>query len=185
MKVQDITFKQYVALQDRTLYDYYLEFGKFAAEDVFKVGPFVDLPFGFVKDIQYHIVYSKDGLTWYLFFEEISKLKQVKLIDLADYSIFSIHKAVLYFRDQVGVINDMESNYLGHAATAEERQAGIDRFSSYGPFLQYDRLAGGDLLKFEEIKKLPYSVCFTKLKLDADNAEYQQAYNEILKNKNT
>lgn len=183
MKVPDISFKQYVELEDRTLYDYYLEFGKFIAEDVFKLGPFMDRSFGFVKDIQYYFVYDKKGFTWPVFFEEVEKATGESYKSLVNRSIFELQKAILYFKEQIEIINDMESEYLGHAPTGDQIAAGINDFGAYGAFLQFDKLAGGDLLKYEEVKKLDYSFCFTKLKLEADRDGYTERYNKILNTK--
>lgn len=181
MKVKNISFRQYAELEDRGAYDYYLKYGFFDPEDIFKIGKFLDLSFGEVKDLQY---YTSSGLTWENFFKALSELiKGLEYKELADCSIFDLHKARLYFADQISLINSMESDYLGHQATPEERQAGIEMFSSYGAFIQFDKLAGGDPLKYDEIKKLKYDLCFTKLKLEADRNEFNERYHEIIRNK--
>ena len=183
VKIKNISFRQYVALEDRTLYDFYLEYGKIEPRDIFKLGSFMDKTFGFVKDIQFYFVYDKKGFTWSAFFEEMAKETGLTMLELTDRSIFQLNACMLYIKDQIETINNIESDYLGHAPTPEQKAANIDRFNSYGPFLQFDALAGGDLLKIDEIKKLPYSVCFTKLKLEADRAEFQNDYNKIINDK--
>lgn len=181
MKVKDITFKEYIALADRTDYDFYIEYGKFEPEDIFNLGAFVDRSFEFVKDIQFYFYYDKRGFTWLAFFDEMTKATGKTRDELTDISLFSLYKAMLYIKAQIEMIGTMESDYLGHTPTPQQKAANIDRFSSYGAFLQFDSLAGGDLTKFEVIKKLPYSLCFAKLKLEADRAEFQQDYENIMK----
>lgn len=180
MKIKNITFKEYVALPDRAEYDYYLKYGFFDPEDIFKIGKFLDLTFGEVKDIQYD---CQNGVSWENFFKAIEDLKSMNPKDLSDRSVFDLHKARLYLAEELNLINSMESDYLGHAASAEERQAGIEMFNSYGAFIQFDKLAGGDPLKYDEVKKLKYDLCFTKLKLEADRNEFNEKYVEIIKNK--
>ena len=182
MQIKNISFRQYAELEDRAEYDYYLKYGFFDPEDVFNTGKFLDLSFGEVKDMQY---YMSSGLTWENFFKALSELKGLNYKELAERSIFDLHKARLYFAEQVSLINSMESDHLGHQATPEETQAGIEMFSSYGAFIQFDKLAGGDPLKYGEIKKLKYDLCFTKLKLEADRNEFNERYHEIIKNKKT
>jgi hypothetical protein len=179
--VKDITFKDYVELKDRMMYDYYLEYGKLEAEDFFSVGSFFEMSFEFVKDMQY---YASIGLSWEKFLEELSKVTGKDLKELSDYSIFDLHKQKLYFIEQVEKINKVESDYLGHAPTPEQVQANIDRFNSYGAFIQYDKLAGGDPLKFEDVKKLKYDFCFTKLKLESDRDSFIEDYQNIMRTKN-
>lgn len=180
MKIQNISFKEYVALPDRAEYDYYLKYGFLDPEDIFKIGKFLDLSFGEVKDIQYD---CQNGVSWQNFFKATEDLKGLSFKELGNISVFDLHKARLYFAEELNLINSMESDYLGHAASPEERQAGIEMFSSYGAFIQFDKLAGGDPLKYDAIKKLKYDLCFTKLKLEADRNEFNGKYHEIIKNK--
>jgi hypothetical protein len=182
MQVKDLTFKDYASLKDRSQYDLYLRYGNFEPFDVFALGSFLELSFGTVKDFQY---YAQQGLTWEIFFKSISELKDISFKALGLKSIFELHKARLYFIEQVTAINNMESDFLGHAPSAEEIQAGIEKFNDYGSFIQFDKLAVWYSLNFEEVGKLEYDFCFTKLKLEADRNEFNEKLNTIYKNKKT
>lgn len=181
MKVKDISYKDYVSSKEQDQYDYYLRYGKLKPEDVLNIGSFFELPFGFVKDMQY---YASEGLDWKTFLETISEQLNRDIKELSNLSIFELQKARLYCIEEVKKVNKIEVDFLGHDTTPEEEQADISRFSSYGAFIQFDKLAEGNLLKFEEIKKLKYDLCFTKLKLEADRDSFMSDYHNIMKKKN-
>lgn len=183
VKIVNITFKQYFNLEDRTAYDYALKYGKLPPCDFLGLGSFLERPFGFVKDMQY-LATSSTGLTWSGFFEQLEKLLKISFDKLTDKSLFELYQTRLYCVEEIEKINKTESESLGHSPTPEESAAGLERFAEYKAFIQYDALAAGDLTRFEEIEKLPYSLCFTKLKLEADRDQYDRDYTTILKNKN-
>lgn len=139
--------------------------------DLFKLGDLTDCQFGFVKDVQDLLNY--EGLTWEKFFEEISNYKKITQRRIALMPLFDLHRARLYLKKEVEKINEIESNGLGHNPSAEEESAGINIFEKYRAFLQFDKLTGGDITKIDEIRKLPYSLCFAKLMLEADKAEFE------------
>ena len=139
--------------------------------DLFKLGDLTDCQFGFVKDMQDLLNY--EGLTWEKFFEEISNYKKITQRRIALMPLFDLHRARLYLKKEVEKINEIESNGLGHSPSSEEESAGINIFEKYRAFLQFDKLTGGDITKIDEIRKLPYSLCFAKLMLEADKAEFE------------
>jgi hypothetical protein len=87
----------------------------------------------------------------------------------------------LYCKNEIELINKIESENLGHDSTGEEQSAGIEIFSKYRSFPQFLSLCNEDLTKMELIRKLEYSVCFAKLMYDADLVQYQ---NNIFKIRN-
>jgi len=179
IEVKDISFIQYSELENKTKYNYYLKYAKLESNDLFKLGSFEDLPFGFVKDIQEHLNYT--GLSWQVFIEEISKQTKIQIKELALMSIFELHKVRLYLLDEIKTINKLESNNLSHNPTIEEQQAGLEVFEKYRSFLQFDKLTGGDITKIDKIREIPYSVCFAKLMLDADKYEFDYKLNRLRK----
>jgi hypothetical protein len=180
MKIEDISFRDYVNLKDKSRYNFALRYGKFEAHDILKIGSFLDKPFGFVKDMQF---YSSVGLNWDVFFSTLKEVLKKDEKELAGMSLFELHRQRLYCIEQVENINKMESEYLGDKPTYEQTIAGIDRFDEYGAFIQFDKLADGNILKFDSIKNLPYDLCFTKLKLEADRDSFIEEWQNIMKNK--
>lgn len=177
MKIPNITYVKYTNLKDKSEYNYYLRYGNFKSKDLFELGNFVKLNFGFVKDMQEQ--YNSEGLTWESFIEAISEKKDIKMSKLGLIPLFDLHCARLFMKDELDKINLIENNKLSHTASSDEERAGINIFGSYKAFLQYDKLAGGDILKIEKIKQIPYGECFLKLSLDADSARYENALNKI------
>jgi hypothetical protein len=181
MKVKDISFKDYLSSEDQETYDYYLNYGKIEPQDTLEIGPFLDHTFEFVKDMQY---YCSVGLDWETFLKSMSEVLEKDIKELSNLSLFELQKNRLYCIEEVKKINKIESENLGHDITIEEEQADIARFGSYGAFIQFDKLADGNILKFEKIKKLKYDLCFTKLKLEADRDSFMHDYNKIMVKKN-
>jgi hypothetical protein len=181
MKIKDITFKKYYELEDKSIYDYALRYSKIDPEDVLNIGSLKNYSFGFVKDMQYYV---SSGITWEDFIEAMTKITDYTAKDLSKLSIFKLKKSILYIIEEVKKINKMESDYLGHDVSIEEEQADIGRFNEYGPFIQFDKLAGGDVLKYDQIKELNYELCFTKLKLENDMSQYMEDIQRIRANKN-
>ena len=179
MKVDNISFKEYTELAHKSEYDKYIKFLK--PKDILNVGDFTELSFGFVKDMQEH--FNHTGMTWANFFEEISRQTGKRIKHLAQMSVYEINQQLLYCKAQVIIINNIEKQKLSHVPDADEKAANIERFSIYRSFLQFDKLAGGDVLKLDAIRALRYDLCLTKLALDADNVRFTKQLQNIKNSK--
>ena len=177
MKVPNIKFVEYINLKDKKDYNYYLRYGNFKGKDLFKLGDFLNLNFGFVKDMQE--MYNGEGLTWENFIEAISKRTKTSKKDISLIPLFDLHCARLFVRDELEKINLIENKTLSHNSSTEEAQAGINEFAKYKSFLQFDQLAGGNVLNIDKIKQLPYNQCFVKMSLEADRAKFESKLNNI------
>lgn len=175
--VENIRYIDYVNLKNKDKYNYYLRYGMLEPFDFFELGDFMELEFGFVKDMQEILNYT--GLTWSVFITQMSGYLKKPMKQIAKEPLFYLQQQRLYIKDQIEKINKLESNNLGYTPTMDEERAGIEVFTKYKSFLQFDNLTGGDLLKIEAIKKLPYSICFAKMKLDADKAEFNRDLERI------
>lgn len=67
--------------------------------------------------------------------------------------------------------SEMLSSIFPNKYKAQTEQIGFDMFSAH--FIQRDSLAGGDVLKYDEVDKLPYSMCLAKLTLDQKRSNLQ------------
>ena len=172
MIVRNITFLEYANLKDRSRYDYYLRYGNFKPDDYFDLGDFTKQNFGFVKDMQDHLNHS--GLTWKVFIEEMSRKKNKPVKKIARTPVFFLQQARLFVKQQIENINLIENQALSYSPSSKEESAGINTFEKYRAFIQYDQLTGGDLLKLKQIKNLSYTLCFTKLSLEADKSAYER-----------
>jgi hypothetical protein len=178
IKVQNISFIEYYNLKDRSDYNYYLQYAEIEPKDFFKVGELKHLTFGTVKDIQE--LYNSSGfIMWNDYFKELEKLTGSKQDELSKIPLFDLHRFRLYLYDQIDFINDLESTKLSHKPDADEQIAGIEEFGKYKSFVQFDNLAGGDILKYNKIREEPYMICFTKMLLDAERNEFQERLNKL------
>lgn len=183
MLLKDIKYKEYFTLSSRKEYDFALRNGNFKSLDLFGIGNFIDQTFGFVKDWQEILNY--EGLNFEKLIKEMAIYLKKKESEIADNTIFDLHRCILYFKEEIIKINEIEKNALDHNPSQEEIDAGIDIFDKYHSFLQFDSLAKGNLLLFDELRKLPYSLCLSKLKLDSDISTFQTNLFKIRQSKIT
>jgi hypothetical protein len=173
VKVLNISFQKYYNLKDRTDYNYYLRYAEIEPKDIFKLGDFMELSFGFIKDMQE--LYNQDGfITWNEIFKQLSKLTVESDAEISNRSLFELQAFRLYLYRELDTINEIEQKHLGHTPSAEEQQAGLDRFGKFKSFIQFDKLAGGNILNIDKVREIPYSICFTKLYLDSEVADYEK-----------
>lgn len=73
---------------------------------------------------------------------------------------------ILYFifwiKDELETISNLESTYLVSDTDPDLAAAGVADLNKFGDINTIDSLAGGDVLKWEEVKRLPYHVIFDK-----------------------
>lgn len=173
MKIQNVTISQYLSGNHKEEIDYVLKYGKWNEKiiDVFEFGDFTNQQFGFVKDAQslFKDYVTIDNYVDFIIENGIDKKEVLKR------GILEIYSSLLYMRDQIDSINQLESNNLSHGTTSEEEAAGIDRFNKYGADLQYSALAGGDDYESKErVKRWPYNYCFMVLLKQKDTREFEK-----------
>lgn len=149
-----------------------------------KVGPyeskdFVELPYGLVKkDIP--------NLQKQELFEDIILAvlnSQFDEVDLADISGNELMAFLLWIKQQIQFIYDIELNYLSSDPDPKMVAAGIHLLAQeLGELPTIDQLAGGDVLKYDLIEALPYYKIYEKLKLEKLSNEISKRYEEIIKN---
>lgn len=84
-------------------------------------------------------------------------LKNVKRLDNYKKLMF-----FFYIQDQYKVIYDLEVKYLSQPPDAKMQNAGIRNLDVLGDIVMIDDLAEGDILKWNQIRELPYSMIFEK-----------------------
>ncbi|MFA7361919.1 MAG: hypothetical protein WC139_12880 [Candidatus Kapaibacterium sp.] len=96
------------------------------------------------------------------------------------YYVFAFYNWIL---SEVKAIEDkLKTLYI--APTSEESQAGIENFQEFGAFATIDRLAGGDVLKYDAIERMPFNLIFTKMKLNKVTYEFDDNLRKIYLAKN-
>lgn len=79
-------------------------------------------------------------------------------------------KFLFFLLDQYKVIQELEQQYLSSPPDPKLIAAGIQELDILGDINIIDALAGGDVLKWSEIRLLPYSTIFDKqLKMTIEN----------------
>lgn len=90
---------------------------------------------------------------------------------------------LLWLKEQYKQINELEEQYLYTPPEAKLLQAGIKELDILGDKNTIDSLAGGDVLKWDLVKQLPYSVVFDKLLKNTIESRINKRLVEINKQK--
>lgn len=88
-------------------------------------------------------------------------------------------KFILWVRDELEAIANLEKTYLVSNPSPKLFQAGINRLDQFGLMNTLDNLAGGDILKYDEVRKLRYNVVFDKQYRDIIVKEIQDKLSKI------
>jgi len=169
-ELYDYTFTEFVALEteERELYK---AFGlKAGAKNLTKIDP-QEWEWGRVKQIQDLV--NKE----YLWLSDIVEVVMVALNmnreEVEQMKWFDIARFYTFILKAITEINTKEQS-LSYEPDAKEMNAGIEEFNKFSWFTSLDRLAGGDVLKYDEVGKQPWSIIFTKLLLNKTDAEYHK-----------
>lgn len=177
--VDNITFKSYLALEDKAEYDFLIMFsGLFnKPEDIFCFGDLTNQSFGFIKELQQDF---NKGLTWERFFYHIKK----PIDQLLEYGLMELCQARSYFKSEIERINKVESEILASETTEDEIRSGIEKFSVFGPYTQLRSIAitFGKLPR--EIESMKYSDALLELYYQKLSFEYQSTLREIRTSRN-
>lgn len=90
---------------------------------------------------------------------------------------------MLWVKEQYKKINDLEGQYLVSQPDVKLIQAGIRELDVLGDVNTIDSLAGGDILKWEAVRQMPYSEVFNKLLKNTIEARINKRLVEINKQK--
>ena len=129
------------------------------APDLIKNAKFDELLYKSLRDRGYNV-----------FFYEIENANKNKLLE-----------SFCWIYDELKEINLLEEAYLNTPPDPKLMMAGIDRMNVFGITNIVDSLAGGDILKWEQIKELPYHMVFDKQYKTAIENDIQKRLVEINK----
>jgi len=88
-------------------------------------------------------------------------------------------KFLFWIQDQYKLINELEQRYLSSPPDGKLIQAGIQDLDVLGDKNILDQLAGGDVLKWEQIEQLPYGRVFDKQLKNVIEARISKKLNKI------
>lgn len=173
MKLKDITLIEFTELDDKTRYVYASKYSRYLnePEDLFNIGDITKLSFGTVKDLQYTF---PNVVGIYELLNFVSEFKNISPKKLGQYSFFSWCRFRRFIEVGLETITTLELN-LAYETSMEDESDGINSLSKFGVMIQIDKLALGDIRRYDEIRNMPYDTCFTKLLMDKEIEEYKQS----------
>lgn len=82
--------------------------------------------------------------------------------DIYNIELKHIVSFILWMMDELKTVRELESTYLVSEPDIKLLQAGINELDQFGIKNTLDNLAGGDILKYDSIRQLPYHEVFDK-----------------------
>lgn len=169
-ELYDYTFTEFIALETEQR-ELYKAFGlKAGAKNLTKIDP-QEWEWGRVKQIQDLV--NKEYLWLTDIVEVVMVALDLKREEVEQMKWFDIARFYTFILKAITEINTKEQS-LSYEPDAKEMNAGIEEFARFSWFATLDRLAGGDILKYDEVGKQPWSIVFTKLLLNKTDAEFNK-----------
>jgi len=75
----------------------------------------------------------------------------------------------------------MESRKLHSEHDPIKVRAGIDKLNAFGDFVIINKLANGDILKFEKVLLIDFYTALTKMQYDSEHDKFEKRYLDALK----
>jgi len=91
---------------------------------------------------------------------------------------------IFFILDELTMLGTLEQEYLSSPPDNDLLNAGVNELDELGVLNVVDSLAGGDVLKWDSIKALPYFMVFDKLRKNNLDAKIQKRYAAIQRDKN-
>ena len=139
------------------------------------------LSFGEVTDIRNSF---NDG-TIVSVFESIKLVTGLTEKQILDFTITQLYGIISFIKEELIAISNMELNELTDESfdINVETVNAKERMSRFGVLNAIDSLAKEDILKWEQIQKLPYLTVFTKLMMDNEKNKIHQEIAELQRKK--
>ena len=163
---------------DSELYQFVKKYGK-RTNTLFgiELEPLIYFSYGFVK-IDLPSLLNENNIDEII--KIICDIKNISVKKISDKEKISL---TLWLIDELEAIGSLEQNYLSSQPEPELIASGIDELNVFGELNIIDSLAGGDILKWEQVKQLPYHSIFDKLRKDNIERKINKNYNKIISKK--
>ncbi len=126
------------------------------------------------------LIYSQEKIDNSEF--NINRLEKLKN-SFSSVNFIDLYSTALLYINQLKEIIELEELHLKTDPTPDQKAAGLELFNEFGVMNTIKALAGGDILKYNEVVKLEYNLVFTHLKMNKVSKVYQENYSTILRNK--
>ncbi len=173
-----ITFAEFLLLKTEEFKEYE-RIGLLLNPDSWGVSDVMNWPYVTVKDVQSMLQQDLNYEQVIVIITELTGLNKDKILSKSWIAIFKFIKFVV---KAIKKIDELEKN-LAYEPDANEERAGIEMFNQFGYFVTIDRLAGGDILKHDEVGQKPFSHVFAKLKLNQADNTFMKNYQKITQSK--
>lgn len=174
MKFKKITFEKFLQLdvEEMTLYR---TVGLSIKPDSWNVSEVLEWDFITVKKVQAVI----NGTYNYQDFIEVVQMLTgypfEKILSKLWYDVFAFHNFVTV---QIYKVDELEEK-LSYEPDIDQVNAGIENFNQFGYFATVDRLADGDVTKYDAVGAIDYATVYAKLLLNKVDSEYSKRLIEI------
>jgi len=105
--------------------------------------------------------------------------KNVFFNEVQNISLDRAMSFILWIIDEMKTIRELESQYLKSDPDIKMLQAGINKLDQFGLLNTLDNLANGDILKYNEIRNIPYNVIFDKQYMEVVKLDIQKKLSKI------
>lgn len=174
MKFKKITFDQFLSLEAEEM-ELYKAIGLSINPRSWNVSEVLNWDFITVKKIQ--DMFNKPRT-----YQDIIEIIQMltgydvnKIMLKFWFDVFAFHNFVAA---QIERVNELEEK-LSYEPDVDQEKAGIEQYNQFGYFTTVDRLADGDVTKYDEVGAMDYATIYTKLLLNKLDAEYNKRLIEI------
>lgn len=132
--------------------------------------------FGIVKSMMDAVVSGKEGELLCILSESDETKEEYSMDKILRLEAWKVLRTFESITDTILTFMAAESEMLQpifpNKYKAQSEQINFEMFDAH--FMQRDSLAGGDILKYDEVDKLPYSLCIAKLTLDQKRDNLQE-----------
>ncbi len=172
------TFGEFLNLPETERKEYE-RIGLLLKPDPWQVSNYMNWPYITVKDIQQTLSENHDYEAIINVITELTGQRKDKINAKMWFDVFRFLKFVI---NSINEVSELEKK-LAYEPEADEERAGIEMFNEFGYFVTIDRLAGGDILKHDEVGKMPFSHVFAKLRLNQTDSIFMKNYQKIISSK--
>lgn len=152
---------------------------KYPLKDYFTEAPISERSFGDVKELMAAI--QNNNMVY--FTEIVLKFQEFDEKKVLDELAYKFIRTIQFYVNEINKLSSYENELL--ISRVPNKHAGlVDQidFSEFGShFLQRDSLADGDILKYDDIDKLPYTKCFLKLLYNRKQSDFEQLAMQSIK----
>lgn len=123
---------------------------------------------------------SLDADTMVSIIETLFEIPREILLEIRSTEFFPMWN---YFISRMKYIDELRQKAIPEDPDPDWKRAGGDRLQKYGALGMIDKLAGGNILIWDEIQNLPYHLVFMKICLEHDRGEILEKFAEIKRGK--